>query len=283
MGTPAELQEQIVRYYEATSEGTYLGSWGAGTYAVHLGMDEGDDVSHEQALLRTNAYVAERLGVRMGHRLLDAGCGLGGTSIWMARELGVDVTAINIVEHQLEHARRLAAEHGVADKVRFVKMDYAALEFEDSSFDAAWNIESFCHAVDPRRYLRDMARALAPAGRYGCLECFRVDRRASTDIDDLCAGWMLPSLLTIDEAAEAFRGAGLCEVEVSIETPRMLRSAERMEAMALLRLRQFDVAKVFDADVDPVLVGHARAAVGMTRAMRSGSLVYAFVRGTKAG
>ena len=56
-------------------------------------------------------------------RLLDLGCGKGGASIPLARDLGFHVTGVDFFQPFVEEARRRAAQHGVADRCRFELAD----------------------------------------------------------------------------------------------------------------------------------------------------------------
>jgi len=99
-------------------------------------------------LNRLNAALASGIRIRPGARILDAGCGIGGSAIWLARTFGAFVTGITPVESQVERARRIAGELGVADRVQFMEQDYTCTTFPDASFDVVWAMESVCHAAD---------------------------------------------------------------------------------------------------------------------------------------
>ncbi len=84
-----------------------------------------------------NRALADRIGMRPGQRVLDAGCGVGGSALWLAREGGVEVVGVTLVASQVERARRFAAEVGMAERVTFALDDYASRSFPAGAFDAA--------------------------------------------------------------------------------------------------------------------------------------------------
>src|ERR1700737_2498022 len=104
-------------------------------YAIHFGYWDDATHSHAEALNRLNAVLAERAGVAAGAYVLDAGCGVGGSAIWLAKTFGARVTGITPVRSQVERARRFADEQRVIDLVRFAEEDYIRTSFPDRSFD----------------------------------------------------------------------------------------------------------------------------------------------------
>src|ERR1700680_3531643 len=106
------------------------------TLAIHFGYWEKRTRSHAQSLLAMNRVLASHLGIRSGQRILDAGCGVGGSAIWLAKTYDVEVVGITPVASQVARAHRYAQEQGVADRVSFEQQDYTHTEFPDASFDA---------------------------------------------------------------------------------------------------------------------------------------------------
>ncbi len=97
-----------------------------------------------------------------GSRLLDVGCGIGGSARILARDYGFDVLGISISPAQVERARQLTPS-GLS--CRFAVMDALALELEDGSFQAVWSVEAGPHMPDKQRYADELLRVLAPAGK----------------------------------------------------------------------------------------------------------------------
>ena len=98
--------------------------------------------SLEQAQEDKKAHIAAKLYLKPGQKVLDIGCGWGGTALYLNRVADVDVLGITLSEEQLKVARRRAEEAGVADRVRFELIDYRHL---DGRFDRIVSIGMFEH------------------------------------------------------------------------------------------------------------------------------------------
>ena len=73
-------------------------------------------------------HIAAKLKLSPGMRVAEIGSGWGGMAIYMAKECGAHVTAINVSPEQLAESRRIAEEAGVADKIDFKEIDYRHLQ-----------------------------------------------------------------------------------------------------------------------------------------------------------
>jgi MPBQ/MSBQ methyltransferase len=100
-------------------------------------------------------------------KVLDVGCGFGGTSRYLARALGPDaeVTAITLSPKQVERATELAIEQKTPN-ANFRVEDALAMSFPDNSFDIVWACESGEHMPDKKKYIEQMMRVLKPGGKF---------------------------------------------------------------------------------------------------------------------
>lgn len=81
--------------------------------------------------------LAERSGISENMTILDAGCGSGSSSIFLARRYGCRVVGIDIDYNSLIKAYKMARRKGVLDRVSFRRMDIVDLSFQDQTFDGA--------------------------------------------------------------------------------------------------------------------------------------------------
>lgn len=224
--------ERVIRYYHDTWI-DYRLVWLTGrNLAMHFGYDVEGRRTHHEAVEQGNRVCADLVRVGPGDRVLDAGCGVGGSSLWLAAARGAEVVGITVVPSQVERARRVAAERGLADRVRFEVADYLATPFPSRSFDVAWAMESLCHAADKAAFYREMARLLKPGGRLVVAEYMRVARdlppRVERDIRRWCDGWAMPDLDTPEEHRAGARAAGFTDPSVHDGTPYTRASLRRL-------------------------------------------------------
>jgi len=109
-------------------------------------------------------YALNALGDLKGKYLLDAGCGPGESSIFLANH-GAKVTGIDISSGMIGIARKLAAKFEIhEDRLKFTQMDVEMLQFPDATFDLVFgsNIIHHCNVTPASR---EIARVLKPGGR----------------------------------------------------------------------------------------------------------------------
>ncbi|MFH1417792.1 MAG: methyltransferase domain-containing protein [Planctomycetota bacterium] len=109
----------------------------------------------EDLMEQLMAMVPEKKG-----SILDVACGKGGTTRHLLKYYDpAAVTAINVSSKQLETART------AAPGCRFLLMDAANLDFEDSTFNNVICVEAAFHFDTRERFFRETARVLKPGGR----------------------------------------------------------------------------------------------------------------------
>jgi SAM-dependent methyltransferase len=128
-----------------------------------------DRLSHRILLGSFFGNIAADIGAIAadGARVLEVGCGPGHLSIRMARQLGLDVTGLDLDPAMIEVARANADRAADDDRREpsFVLGDVASLPFPDASFDVVVSTLSLHHWADPRAGLSEIGRVLRPGGR----------------------------------------------------------------------------------------------------------------------
>lgn len=114
----------------------------------------------DMAYRRRVRWAIERLALRPGDRLLDAGTGLGNV-LYVAERAARGAAAVG-VDRSAERLTRAAAE-GVTSPLS--QADLHDLPVRTGAFDAALCSEVLEHLDDDRRALRELRRVLRPGGR----------------------------------------------------------------------------------------------------------------------
>jgi SAM-dependent methyltransferase len=109
---------------------------------------------------------ADQVHAREHAHVLEVGSGSGGPAVYLAAARGCRVTGVDINEHGVHNAERLAEVKGVADRVTFHVVDAgSSLPFPDASFDAVLSNDAMCHIPHRLEVLGDWHRVLRPGGR----------------------------------------------------------------------------------------------------------------------
>jgi ubiquinone/menaquinone biosynthesis C-methylase UbiE len=176
------------------------------THSLHLGFHDKDHTGRAEAITNMIRVLADTARVKPGDRILDAGCGIGGSAVWLAKNRGAKVVGIDINQAHLTMARSFAKKSLVEDAVEFLSRDFVDTGFPDESFDVIWGIESPCHTNDKKDFLSEVKRLLKPNGRLVVADYFlareRINPREARTLRLWLSGWAVPNLAN----AKWFRG-----------------------------------------------------------------------------
>ncbi|MFL5331345.1 MAG: SAM-dependent methyltransferase [Gemmataceae bacterium] len=111
-------------------------------------------------------WLAEKLDLRAGMRVLDLGCGRALSSIFLHREFGVQVWATDLWFSASENLQRIR-DAGVEDSVFPIHADARSLPFAVEFFDAIVTIDSLFYFGTDDLYLNYLARFVKPSGQIG--------------------------------------------------------------------------------------------------------------------
>lgn len=96
-------------------------------------------------------------------RVLDLGCGTGGSTLVLAEETGAELTAVDIHPPFLATLRARAEERGLADRITTIAADMADVTSLGTGFDLVW-AEGSAYTIGFENALRRWRPLLRPAG-----------------------------------------------------------------------------------------------------------------------
>lgn len=222
LDTPSRAYDNNVgQEYDAwTEEGVLEYYWGE---HIHLGYYSDEELARgylkkdfKQAKFDFVDEMLNFSGAKNPKKILDVGCGFGGTSRHLAKKFrDASVTGITLSPKQVQRGTELAKEQGVTN-VQFQVMDALAMEFPDDTFDLVWACESGEHMPDKKKYVEEMTRVLKPGGTLviACW-CQREEtpqapfsEKDKADLKFLYDEWAHPYFISIQEFERLMNGTG---------------------------------------------------------------------------
>lgn len=226
-------QQEIIDYY-VLCENAYVDAWGLRrNRQLNLGLWYEETKSLGEAMHNLNKKIAKLAGMNNTCTLLDAGCGVGGTTIFLAKEFGSIVHGIGIVPQQIEQCKENAAREGVGDKAHYQVMDYCQTNYPDAFFDVVIGIESICHADSKAEFLKEAHRILKPGGRLVIADPLQAKDNLSakeqkTLYDDSFHGCAVFELWTADQYLTELEKLGYQTFEHTEYTDQIRPSIKRL-------------------------------------------------------
>lgn len=158
-------------------------------------------------------------GASAPKRILDVGCGIGGTSRYLAKKFPeAQIEGITLSPNQVRRATELAKERGI-DNASFSMMDALSMSHADGQFDLVWACESGEHMPDKKKYVEEMTRVLKPGGQLVIATWCQREETPSTpftdkdkaDLQFLYDEWTHPHFISKEGYARLLEGTGSLE------------------------------------------------------------------------
>lgn len=165
----AEPIESIQNHYASDDlVGSIMAALGAAGHDVDnptVGMLNLIDQLHGGGLSSTKTQ-AEMVNISADTRVLDAGCGVGGSSRYLADTFGCRVWAIDLTQDYVDAADRLNTLCGLSGQIETRQGSVTALPYDDGSFDLVWCQNVTMNVADKAAMFAEAFRVLSPGGRY---------------------------------------------------------------------------------------------------------------------
>lgn len=221
----------IERYYDL-SESQYRVFWNLDkSRSLHYGYWDASTKNFHQALLNINNILCQKACVTKDDLVLDAGCGIGGSSIWLAKNIGCKVTGISLSQKQVNTANAFAAKEEVDHLAKFYVKDFTDTGFTDESFTVIWAIESVCHAADKSAFLKEAYRLINKKGRLILADFFKKEDLEGKDADQIqqwAHGWAVQDFATQHQFEKQIQQSGFDQIITQDASVAIMRSAKRL-------------------------------------------------------
>ncbi|KAA2252820.1 class I SAM-dependent methyltransferase [Solihabitans fulvus] len=138
------------------------------------GLYRNDSDSLDTAQRNKLHYVAGRLALRPGQRLLDIGSGWGALILFVAANYGVSTVGVSPAPNQRDYVAARAAERGLTNRVRVRTGRVEDITLERRGFDAITMLGSIVHMPNLAEVFTKCRAALRPGGMlYVSESCYR--------------------------------------------------------------------------------------------------------------
>jgi ubiquinone/menaquinone biosynthesis C-methylase UbiE len=170
--------------------------------------------------IEVSRELAIKARLQPGMRVLDIGCGPGGTCRMLAGEFGCEVTGIDITAEYIYTAQQLSVLTGFQHTTRFVQGDALNLPFAGASFDIVLSEHVQMNIADKQAFYANIKRVLAPNGRFIYYDVLSKDHQPLHFPVPWSPDDSLNFLTTADELHDLLQHAGLQRIQVTDETQK---------------------------------------------------------------
>ncbi|WNZ45585.1 methyltransferase domain-containing protein [Leptolyngbya boryana CZ1] len=213
------LSEQIQQFYDASS-GLWEQVWGEHMHHGYYGADGKTQKERRQAQIDLIEELLKWAGITKAEKILDVGCGIGGSSLYLAEKFGAEATGITLSPVQANRAKERSRVAQIS--ANFQVADALNMPFEDNSFDLVWSLESGEHMPDKQKFLAECYRVLKPGGTFIMATwCHRPTDQVPLTIDDrkrlaeIYRVYCLPYVISLPEYTAIAQEIGLQDIQTA--------------------------------------------------------------------
>ncbi len=220
------IEKKVIQNHYDVSTLFYRLLWGP---HIHHGLWEGEE-SARVAALQLTKRLALLARIQRGERVYDIGCGMGGSSIYLAKEFGCDVTGVTISPVQKKWAHFSAAMGRLQPRPNFLCQDAENLRLDPETLDVLWSIECTEHLFDKEEFFRRSGTWLRKGGRVALCAWLAGDNESDPatqqQVLKVCEGMFCPSLGTAADYDRWLVQAGLERVVTERWTSKVWKTWE---------------------------------------------------------
>ena len=167
MTNTSNLSEKIAKFYD-TSSNLWEKTWGEHMHHGYYGRGGNYKLDRRQAQINLIEELLIWADIKEVSNLVDVGCGIGGSTLYLAERFNTKATGITISSVQANRATERASEVKLEETVQFQVADALNMPFPDDNFDLVWSLESGEHMPDKTKFFQECYRVLKPGGTFIC-------------------------------------------------------------------------------------------------------------------
>lgn len=217
----AGLNQQIQEFYDASSS-LWEQIWGEHMHHGYYGADGTLKKDRREAQIDLIEELLKWADVQQASEVLDVGCGIGGSSLYLAARYRAAATGITLSPKQASRATERARAAGLAATTQFLVSDALNMPFADNSFDFVWSLESGEHMPDKVKFMRELGRVLKPGGKLLMVTwCHRPTDQHPLTVDEqnhlqeIYRVYCLPHVISLPEYEQIARSLSLQNIRTA--------------------------------------------------------------------
>ncbi len=214
------LNENIQHFYDQSTP-LWLDVWGEHMHHGYYGAEGKERKDHRQAQIDLVEELLHWGKLDSAERILDVGCGVGGSSRLLASLFGADVLGLTLSPVQAAHAMEETRCCKLADRVEIRAQDMMTLSAVDGQFDLVWSLESAEHIRAKKQMLEIFYERLQPGGKLLMVTwCHRnvppeLSSREQRTLDNICNLYHLPPMISEAEYHQLATEVGFTNVQTT--------------------------------------------------------------------
>jgi len=272
----AVTKERIAKHYNLASP-FYRLLWGQHIHHGYWPLGY-ENLSSRSAQIQLISALAHFADIPIISTVLDVGCGLGGSSFYLAERLGCHVHGLTISRFQCWWARMIALLWGYGDQARFDCQDIETCK-DLTPVDVVWSIECTEHLFNKPVFINNMFCRLHPGGKVilaAWLKGEILNYQQEVLVQKVCDKFLCPSLGSATDYQTWMLASGFRDVRFLDVTDRVAKTWE-ICLQRVQRSRMTWLAKLAGRDMTEFLNGFA----DILEAYKTGAMRYGFLCGTK--
>ncbi|MBP0020359.1 MAG: methyltransferase domain-containing protein [Cyanobacteria bacterium SBLK] len=159
------LNDRIARFYDASS-GLWEQVWGEHMHHGYYGRSGDYKINRRQAQIDLIEELLRWANIEQCQNILDVGCGIGGSTLYLACKYNARATGITLSPVQATRAKERGKNANLDKNLDFQVANALEMPFESNSFDLVWSLESGEHMPDKSQFLQECYRVLQPGGTF---------------------------------------------------------------------------------------------------------------------
>lgn len=232
------MKDAIIAYYNQ-SHWLYKIFWyNKCSLGLHFGIDDEKTKNLTQSQENQYKIIIKEAKIKKGMKILDAGCGVGGASIYIAQRTKAEVFGISLVPKQIQDAKQNASKRNMSHLTEFSVMDYTKTTYPDNYFDVVIAIESVCHSFPKESFLQEAKRILKKRGKLIIADGYRIRKEQNAQevetTTNFCSGWKLSELIKVSSMSQKIEKTGFKTIKILDKTNNINLTKKRFRTLIFL-------------------------------------------------